>query len=213
METIRLLLADDHLIIRDGIKLMLKKNPDFEIVAEASNGREVLEYLTNNPDTVDVVLMDINMPEMNGIEASDFITKHIKNVTILALTMHAEETYITSMLKAGAMGYILKESGTGELVSAIKSVARGQKYYSNDVSVTMINALMNDEKPKKSMLSEREIEVLGHIAGGSTNKEVGDMLCISGRTVETHRRNILAKLEVRNTAEMIRYAIENELVV
>ena len=211
-KTIKLLLADDHLIIRDGIKLMLKKSSEFDIVAEASNGKEVIEYLNANPNTVDVVLMDINMPEMNGIEATQFIAEHFKSVNILALTMHAEETYITSMLKAGALGYILKESGTSELVSAIKSVASGQKYYSNEVSVTMINALMNGEKSTSSVLSERETEVLGHIAEGSTNKEVGEKLNISGRTVETHRRNILGKLELRNTAEMIRYAIENNLV-
>ena len=212
MEKVKLLLADDHSIIRDGIKLMLKKNSEFEIVAEAKNGKEVIEYLTNNQDTIDVVLMDINMPEMNGIEATQFIVEHCKGVNVLALTMHAEETYISSMIKAGALGYILKESGTSELVAAIKSVAAGDKYYSNEVSVTMINALMNGEKPKASALSERETEVLGHIAGGSTNKEVGEKLCISGRTVETHRRNILAKLEIKNTAEMIRYAIENDLV-
>ncbi len=212
MGTIKLLLADDHLIIRDGIKLMLKKNSELEIVTEANNGKEVIDYLTKNPNTIDVVLMDINMMEMNGIEATQFITEHFKNVNVLALTMHAEETYIINMLKAGALGYILKESGINELVSAIKSVAAGQKYYSNEVSVTMINSLMNEDKPKLSGLSERETEVLSHIAGGSTNKEVGDILCISGRTVETHRRNILAKLEVRNTAEMIRYAIENDLV-
>ena len=212
MKAITLLLADDHLIIRDGIKLMLKRNPEFHIVEEASNGNEVIAYLNANPNKVDVVLMDINMPEMNGIDATQYITDNIEGVKILALTMHAEETYITSMLKAGALGYILKESGTNELMSAIRAVASGQKYYSNEVSVTMINALMNDEKPKSSVLSNRENEVLGHIAMGSTNKEVGEMLFISGRTVETHRRNILDKLDLRNTAELIRYAIENKLI-
>ena len=212
MKTTRLLLADDHLIIRDGIKLMLKKNSELEIVGEASNGEEVIEFLRENFDAVDVILMDINMPTMNGIEATQVITKEFPHIKILALTMHAEETYITNMLKAGALGYILKESGSSELVAAINSVAGGEKYYSNDVSVTMINALMNDDKPKVSQLSSREEEVLSHIATGATNKEVGDMLCISGRTVETHRRNILGKLDVKNTAEMIRYAIENDLI-
>jgi DNA-binding NarL/FixJ family response regulator len=212
MKTINLLLADDHTIIRDGIKLMLKKNPEFNIVAEANNGEEVISYLLAKPNTVDVVLMDINMPEMNGIEAAHYITKNIEGLNILALTMHAEETYITSMLKAGALGYILKESGTSELMSAIKSVASGQKYYSNEVSVTMINALMNEDKPRKSVLSKRESEVLGHIAMGTTNKQVGEILFISGRTVETHRRNILDKLDLKNTAELIRYAIENKVV-
>lgn len=212
MKTINLLLADDHMIIRDGIKLMLKKNTEFNILYEASNGKEVISYLHANPDAVDVVLLDINMPEMNGIETAQYITENFKGLNILALTMHAEETYITSMLKAGALGYILKESGTNELVSAIKAVASGQKYYSNEVSVTMINSLMNDDKPKTSVLSNRETEVLGHIAMGSTNKQVGELLFISGRTVETHRRNILDKLDLKNTAELIRYAIENNLV-
>jgi len=212
MSAIRLLLADDHVIIRDGIKLMLKKDPKFEIVAEAGNGKEVIEFLNANPKSVDVILMDINMPEMTGIEAAEVVAERFSHVKVLALTMHAEETYITNMLKAGALGYILKESTTQDMVSAIVAVADGQKYYSNEVSVTMINSLMNEDKPKTSNLSEREIEVLGHIAAGSTNKEVGDILCISGRTVETHRRNILFKLELRNTAEMIRYAIENDLV-
>jgi len=192
---------------------MLKKNTEFEFVAEVNNGKEAIEYISRNPDTFDVVLMDINMPDMNGIEATQFISEHYKYINVLALTMHSEETYITNMLKAGAIGYILKESGTSELVSAIKSVARGEKYYSNEVSVTMINALMNNDKPVTSDLTEREIEVLSHIANGTTNNGVGDILCISGRTVETHRRNILGKLGLNNTAEMIRYAIENNFVV
>jgi len=116
------------------------------------------------------------------------------------------------MLKAGALGYVLKEAGTDELISAIKTVANGQKYYSNEVSVTMINSLMSDNKSKDSQLSERELEVLAHIATGKTNKKIGEKLCISGRTVETHRRNILEKLDVKNTAEMIRYAIENKII-
>ena len=212
MKTIRLLLADDHLIIIDGIKLMLKKNAEFEIVAEAKNGLEVLTFLRNNPDSIDVILMDINMPEMNGIEATQLISKEFPKIKILALTMHAEETYITNMIKAGALGYILKESGVSELIMAINAVAAGDKYYSNEVSVVMINSLMNNDKPKISELSQREEEVLSHIATGATNKEVGDILCISGRTVETHRRNILGKLDIRNTAEMIRYAFENNLI-
>ncbi|OFY90850.1 MAG: hypothetical protein A3K10_16280 [Bacteroidetes bacterium RIFCSPLOWO2_12_FULL_31_6] len=213
METIKLLLADDHLIIRDGIKLMLKKSSGMEIVAEASNGSEVISYLEKYASKIDIVLMDINMPKMNGIEATQLIMEKFKNIKVLALTMHAEGTYITNMLKAGALGYVLKESGTDELITAIKTVANGQKYYSNEVSVTMINSLMNDaEKPKNSQLSERELEVLAHIATGETNKKIGDKLCISGRTVETHRRNILSKLDVKNTAEMIRYAIENRIV-
>ncbi|MCB9360800.1 MAG: response regulator transcription factor [Flavobacteriales bacterium] len=213
MKKIRLLLADDHGIIRDGIKLMLNKTPEFDIVTEASNGQEVLDYLEKNAKSIDVVLMDINMPVMNGIEATQVITDKYRNINVLALTMHIEETYISNMLKAGALGYILKESNKNELIDAIKSVASGKKYYSNEVSVTLINSLMSEDKDKDKELSDREIEILSLIASGNTNKEIGEKLFISGRTVETHRRNILGKLEVKNTAEMIKYAIQNKLVI
>lgn len=212
MEKIKILLADDHLLIRHGIKVLLKNNKDFEIVAEATTGKEAIEYLTNSPGVIDVVLLDISMPEMNGIEATHFITNYIKNVKVLALTSHSEEKYISSMIEAGALGYILKELKIGDLETAIKTVAKGKQYYSNAVSVSIINTLMKNDTEKYSTLSKRELEVLGHIANGSTNKEVGDLLYISGRTVETHRRNILDKLDIKNTAKLILYAFENKLV-
>ncbi len=212
MATIKLLLADDHQIIRNGIKLMLKKNIEFEIASEASSGEEVISYLERNSNRVDVILMDINMPGMGGIEATEIITQKYRNIKILALTMHAEETFITSMMKAGATGYILKEANTSELIMAINTVASGKKYYSNEVSVAMINSLMSKDNSKGNDLSEREVEVLKYIAAGDTNKEAGEKLFISPRTVETHRRNILSKLDVKNTAEMIKYAYQHQLI-
>jgi len=213
MKEIRVLLADDHLIIRDGIRYMLKGSKNIKVVAEASNGTEVVQYLENNPDTVDVVLMDINMPELNGIDATEIILKRFNNINVLALTMHAEESYIMSMIKAGALGYILKESSKEELFQAIEMVLEGKKYYSNEVSVTMINSMMDEEKnPSSAEISEREQEVLALIIDGLTNVEIGKSLHISNRTVESHRRNILQKLDVKNTAELVRYAIQNNLV-
>lgn len=212
MTTTRLILADDHEMIRNGIKLMLKKNIEFEIASEASSGEEVISYLERNSNRVDVILMDINMPGMGGIKATEIITQKYKNIKILALTMHSEETFITSMMKAGATGYILKEAHTSELIMAINTVASGKKYYSNEVSVAMINALMSKDNSKGNDLSEREIEVLKYIAAGDTNKEAGEKLFISPRTVETHRRNILSKLDVKNTAEMIKYAYQHQLI-
>jgi len=179
---------------------------------KSGSGVEVIRYLDENPGVVDVVLMDISMPELSGIEATEIITQKFKNIKVLALTMHAEETYITSMMKAGAMGYILKEAGTSELVMAINSVAKGKKFYSNEVSVAMINSLMNKDNSVGIELSERELEVLKYIAAGDTNKEAGEKLFISPRTVETHRRNILSKLDIKNTAEMIKYAYQHNLV-
>ena len=216
MGKIRVLIADDHLIIRDGIKLILKRYPDVKIVSEASNGVEVINYLSRHPSEVDVILLDINMPELNGIDTAQIISQKYNSIKILALTMHIEETYIIKMIKVGALGYILKESSKEQLLSAIKTVAQGKRYYSNEVSVTLINSLinslMNEDESGKSSISERESEVLGHIVGGFTNIQIGEKLFISSRTVETHRRNLLQKLEVRNTVELVRYAVTNGLV-
>jgi two-component system response regulator DegU len=215
MDKIKLLIVDDHAIIRDGIKMMLKKSADIEVVAEANNGIEAIDYLSKNKNAIDVVLMDVSMPEMDGINATQIITDNYNEIKVLVLTMHVEEKTITDMLKAGARGYLLKESGVEELILAITNVYNNQPHYSNDVSVTLINSLMNglNHNPLKSAeLSAREIEVICQIADGLKNKEVGIKLNISARTVETHRRNILAKLDLKNTVEMIRYAIEHKLV-
>jgi len=211
MKKIKILLVDDHRLIKEGVRLMLKLNNDIEVVDDVSNGEEAITYLLNNPKGVDVVLMDINMPEMNGIATTQIITEKFKDIKVLALTMHTEESYITSMIRAGAMGYLLKESSTKELIKAILTVAQGQKYYSNKVSVMMINTMMNGGNTKYG-LSPREQEVLICIASGSTNKEIGSIMQISGRSVETHRRNILGKLDLKNSADMIRYAYNNNLL-
>lgn len=213
MKTIKILLADDHILIRNGIKLLLKNDAKFEVVAEAANGLEAIDFLRKNPDLVDVVLMDINMGVMNGIEATQIVSDDLPRYKILALTMHIEETYISDMIKAGALGYILKDCNIEELGLAIKTVYSGKKYYSNEVSVVMINSLMNaGNNDEPSDLTTREIEVLSFVSGGLTNIEIGSLLNISRRTVETHRRNILGKLDVKNTAEMVRFAIQNNLV-
>lgn len=211
MKTINLLLADDHLVVRDAIKLMLQRNSRFKILALAKNGKEVLTYLDANPDKINVVIMDINMPVMSGVEATEIITQKYGSVSVLALTMHEEPAYVSKMVNAGALGYVLKGSKMFELESAIKAVAYGTKYYSSSVSISMINSLIKKDKQKYSELSNREKEVLICVANGNTNQEIGLELNISKRTVETHRRNILGKLEVRNTAEMIRYALQNNL--
>ncbi|HCQ30229.1 MAG TPA: DNA-binding response regulator [Flavobacteriales bacterium] len=214
MRKIKTLLVDDHQIVRDGIRAMLLPAKDeIEIAAEASNGAEAVQILEKEP--FDVVLMDINMPELNGIDATEIIKKRHPATRVLALTMHAEEGFIVNMIKAGADGYILKESGREELISAIKAVRSGKKYYSNEVSVTMINSMLSD-KPSASKivgdLSKREMEVLQLIVDGFTNMEIADKLFISNRTVDTHRRNLLQKLNVRNTAELVKFALKNGLV-
>lgn len=211
MESIRLLIADDHIIIRNGLKLMLNKNPKFKIVAEVSSGQEAINYIDNNSNDIDVILMDIDMPGVNGIEATKIITSKYSNIKILVLSMHDEEVYITSMIEAGATGYILKQADIHEITQAIESTALGKKFYSHDVSITIINSLHKKSQDKGNELSVREMEILSLIAAGLTNKEVGEKLFISARTVESHRRNILDKLDFKNTAEMIRYAVEHNI--
>ena len=215
MKKIRVLLVDDHQIIRDGIKLILDSAKDIEVMAEASNGTDAIQYLEKNSRNVDIVLMDINMPELNGIDTIEIITKLHKNLKILALTMHSEQTYILKMIRAGALGYVLKDAGGEKLIEAIKMVSLGKKYYSNEVSVTLINSIINgnvDNPSSKFDLTEREIDVLNNIVGGDTNFQIGDKLCISNRTVETHRRNIMKKLNAKNTAEMVHLAVKKGIV-
>jgi len=214
MKKIRTFLVDDHKIIRDGIKSILNSNRRINVVHEAENGIEAIQYLEKNNDDIDIILMDINMPEMNGIDAVKIITKRYEKIKILALSMHSEEAFIVNMIKAGASGYILKEAGGEKLIEAVKTIAKGKKYYSNDVSATLINSMMNGPNTNglKSALSNREKDVLKNIANGKTNKEIGEILHISSRTVETHRRNMIQKLKVKNTAEMIRIALEKKLI-
>ena len=211
MDIIKILIVDDHKMIKEGLHLMLKGEPEIKVVSDANNGEEAIAYLLEKPNTIDVVLMDINMPNMDGIKTTQYIHDHIENVKVLALSMHTEENYITGMIKAGAMGYLLKESDTKELIKAIKTVSSGSKYYSNKVSVIMINAMMSN-KTSGGGLSSKEKEVLTYIASGTTNKEISFMMQMSGKSVETHRKSILGKLDLKNSADLIRYAYNNNLL-
>jgi len=212
MDSIKILIADDHTIIRNGLKLMLDKNSKFKIVGDVNSGSAAIDFVNKNPNQVDIVLMDIDMPGMNGIEATKILTSKHPHIKVLALTMHKEEKFINDMINAGALSYILKETDIPELVQAIENTALGKKYYSNEVSMSLINALMKKGTDNGHDLSKRELDVLKLIASGMTNKEAGEKLFISARTVESHRRNILDKLDFKNTSEMIRYAIENDLI-
>ncbi len=215
METIKTLLVDDHKIVRDGIKMILNSAPNIEVTAEASNGIDALKYLENN-NNIDVVLMDISMAELNGVDATEIIKKLYSKINILALTMHSEESYISKMMNAGVSGYVLKDISSDNLIDAVKTVAEGKNYYCNSVSNTIISKLLNSSnsnKPKKKpILSKREISVIKEVTKGISNIEIAKVLDISNRTVETHRRNILKKLGLKNTAEMITYAIKNGFI-
>jgi DNA-binding NarL/FixJ family response regulator len=218
-EAIRILIVDDHQIMIDGIKSMLSKEPGIIVIAHANNGKQAIELLEKIE--VDVILMDVEMPIMNGIDATTLITKKHPNVNIIALTTYDEKSIINIMLKAGAKGYILKNINRNILVDAIHRVADGIPYHGTDVSIALAKDSLN-EKAKipntdnniitDSILSKREIEILKLIVNGSSNKEIGDILFISPKTVETHRNNIMKKLDVHNTASLVKKAIKSGLV-
>ncbi len=210
-----ILLADDHKIIRDGIISLLENEKDFNIIAEAENGFEVLDILKD--ETIDIVVMDISMPEMNGIECTKEIKKLYPEIRVLILSMYNEEQYVNEVFNSGASGYILKNSGKEDLVDAIITVLTGKPYYSSEVTETYIRSLtMNTKKPSKNNaiikeLSSREIEVLELIVNEFTNQEIAEKLNISIRTVDAHRRNLLNKIDARNTAGLVKFAVTNNM--
>jgi DNA-binding NarL/FixJ family response regulator len=211
MKKINVLLVDDHKLIRDGLKSIIKTTKNINVVDEFSNGTDAIKFLEKEAHTIDVILMDITMPGLSGIDTTEIIKKLHPKINVIALTMHAEEAYIIKMMKAGALGYVLKDSSQEVLIEAIKKVAENEKYYSKEVSMKLITLFLNDVIPNDPELSERELEIIKHIAKGSTNRTIAEEVDISDRTVETHRRNIMKKLNVKNTAELIGYSIKNGL--
>ncbi len=211
---IKILIADDHKVFRDGIISILESEKDMKVVGEVGDGRAVVELLKNiQPD---IILMDITMGDSGGIETSKIIKKEYPNIKILALSMHDESTYIVKMLEAGAKGYLLKNAGGKEMIRAIRVVNEGNTYYSGEVSAAIIDHLTKGTKPKERKegipLSKRELEVLELIAEEFTNPEIAEKLYISIRTVDTHRRNLIEKLGVKNTAGLVKYAIRNGII-
>jgi len=211
MEEIKLLLADDHQVITDGLKALLDNQPGIRVSATASNGKEALEIVKLLE--IDLVLMDIDMPVMNGLDASKLIKKTDDPPGIIILSMHSEKGMVEELITNGVDGYLLKNSGKDELINAIKTVSSGNKYFHSDVTLSLLKSKSNDSKTGKvNELTEREIEILKLIADGFTNKEIGDKLFISHRTVDTHRTNMMRKLEVNNIAGLISFAIKNKLI-
>ncbi len=214
METIRVLVADDHKVFREGIQALLEKVVDIEVVDEVSNGNEAIEKVSKGG--IDVVLMDIDMGDTNGIDTTIKIKEQFPEVNVLVLSMHGEHSYVIRMLDAGAIGYMLKNAGKDEMVTAIRSVAKGDSYFSKDVSSILVEHLHKPTSIKKKKddlpLTDREIEVLKLIALEYSNPEIAEKLFISIRTVDTHRRNLLEKLGAKNTAGLVKYAVKNKLI-
>ncbi|WMJ72275.1 response regulator transcription factor [Cytophagaceae bacterium ABcell3] len=211
MGKIKIVLADDHRLVRDGIKALLAKSSDFVIAGEADDGKELLELLKKAKP--DVALIDISMPNLTGLEAIPLIKKDFPGTRIILLTMHADPDYIIKAIQSGTHGYLLKDVEPEELHLAVKTVAKGEKYFNATISNIMIDNLSRIEESKEEQnLSPREMEVLTLVADGLSTKLIADKLSISIRTVETHRLNIMKKLQVNNTAELVRKALEKNLI-
>jgi DNA-binding NarL/FixJ family response regulator len=212
---LRIVLADDHTILREGLRALLTADPDFEVVGEAQDGREAVRSVERlSPD---LLLMDLSMPRMSGIEAIREIKKRYPETKIIALTVHKAEEYLLSTLQAGADGYILKDATHEELAMAIKNVMTGKPYLSPGVSEKVIEGYLVGKEGVKSVsawetLSQREREILKLIAEGYKNKEIAEDLCISLKTVEKHRANLMKKLDLHNAAALTVYAVEKGLV-
>jgi DNA-binding NarL/FixJ family response regulator len=205
---IRVIITEDHDILREGLQSLLKDEPTIGVVAEAANGKVLLDYLETTP--VDVILMDINMPVLNGIEATKIIASEFPHVKVLALSMLDNSNYVQVMLNAGAKGYVLKSTGKNELVHAIQEVASGKKYISK--ALECVPSAAGKDLPKPSKLTKRELQVLELLVEGMTNKEIAEKIFLSKRTVETHRKNLIEKTHSKNTSALIRYAICNGIV-
>lgn len=205
---IKVYIVDDHAVVIEGIYSLLQKEKEIEIAGYAGNGTNCLEYFISN--TADVILMDISLPDMNGVDLCKTIKQNYPGIMVLALSTFNQGTYIRKMMENGASGYLLKNAGREQIIEAIKLAAKGKTYLSFDAG----QALKTDEQKQNAIppLTKREKEVLKHIAEGLTNLQIAEKLFISIDTVESHRKNLHAKLNVNNTALLVRFAVENDLL-
>ncbi len=210
---IKILIADDHQLFREGLINLLSESPEIDLIAHADNGKDAYEKaVIYNPD---VILMDISMPVMSGEEATRLVKKQLPATKVIALTMHSDKHYIKSMLEAGADGYLFKNCTYNQLIEAIKTVVSGRKYLSGDITETLIDDYLNKDTTKEnseSDLTERELEVLKLYAEGKTTREISEALFVSIKTVGTHRQHIMEKLEIKTTVEMIKYALKKGII-
>jgi len=207
----RVLIADDHGVVRGGLRLLLDRQPDMEVVAEAADGAEaVAEALAARPD---LAILDVAMPRLTGLQAAREIKAHAPDVNVLILSMHDDERYLFEALKAGASGYVLKHEADHDLVAAARAVVRGESFLTNAAQRSLVREWMADgsEGPREP-LTPREQEVLKLIAEAHTNREISEILHLAEKTVESHRANILRKLGMRDRVELVRYAIRRGLV-
>ncbi|MBI9056870.1 response regulator transcription factor [Labilibaculum sp. DW002] len=211
MTEYKIMIVDDHKMFRSGLRFLLNNVPKIEIVGEASNGKEFLEMAENTQ--IDIVLMDINMPEMNGIEATREALKRYPDMKVIVLSMHGEEEYYDQMLDAGVKGFLLKNSDADELISALEAVMAGKSYFSQELLVDILDQKrLQKLKIETVKLSQRELEVLKLICDGYSNAEIAEELFISQRTVDRHRSNLLSKTSCKNSTSLVMYAVKNKII-
>ncbi|WP_234737193.1 response regulator transcription factor [Tellurirhabdus bombi] len=211
------MLVDDHSIVRNGIRSLLEQVDDFEIIDEATDGEEALEKLkTHQPD---IIMMDISLPGMSGIQTTQVISRLYKNVRTLMLSMHNNEDYIMRSVEAGAYGYILKDSSSDEMIKALQTIQSGEKYFSSPVANIILNGYMSQLKKtdknsrlRRSKLSKKEKEILQFLVDGMSSREIAEKLQLSVRTVDNHRANMMRRLQVKNAAELVKMAVEEKLI-
>lgn len=206
----RVLLADDHAILRKGVRMMIDAESDLEVVGEARNGKEAIdEALDLKPD---IVVMDISMPELNGIEGTRRICEQLPQTKVIGLSMHRDAVYVREILRAGARGYLLKDSEDDDLIRAVRAVARGEAFLSPAVSDAVLSDYRKHVSNPVDLLTSREREVLARIAEGKTNKEIANDLGLSVYTIESHRGSVMEKLNLHNTGDIVRFALRNGLL-
>lgn len=214
LKKLRIYIVDDHKLFREGLKLLLSAQDFVHHIYEASNGREFVENLTFVD--CDIVLMDIEMPEMNGIEATKVALKMKPDLKVIVLSMYGDEQYYYKMVDAGVKGFVLKNSGIEKVIAAICSVAKGENYFSEELLFNILSNIRDNNKPEAEVpdneISDRELEILYHVCLGLSNQEIADKLFISKRTVDKHRANLLSKTGCRNTAALVMYAIRNKII-
>jgi two-component system response regulator NreC len=215
VKQIRILLADDHNVMRKGLRLLLESQPEFTVVAEAADGREAVEQA--EATSPDVVVLDIAMPNLSGIEAAQRIIAQRPSTSVVILSMHSDEGYVLRALKAGAKGYLLKDSVEGDLIEAITTVHQGKTFFSREIGKMLVEDYIREIRARGSedsyeLLTSREREILQLLAEGKSNKEIAGALNLSSHTVETHRRNLQDKLNLHSFAELILYAVRKRII-
>ena len=212
---VRVMIADDHPLVRSGLRLLLEREGEFQVIAEAANGYEAIDLAAlHKPD---VILLDVGMPRLNGPDAAMSISQKVPSARIVMVSMHSDEAYVLRALKAGARGYLLKASPEADVIAAVRAVAAGNAYFSPSITKLLVEEYVVEARRRGvedsyDLLSVREKEILQLLASGKSNRDIADLLCISISTVETHRNNIFQKLHLHNLAELILYAVRKGLI-